>query len=248
MREPLVVSLPLDAIDRDAAQPRTQIDPGDLDSLTESVRRCGVLQPIRVRRSDERWVLIDGERRWCAAKAAGLESIPVVVEDGNVNEAAILTQQLAANLARRDLDPIEKAIAIRRTMDLGDQSMAEVARAVGISESSASKHLALLTLSPDEQQRVREGTLGLVAAYRLARKKEAVPMPSRHRPATSERRKPKVRRPRRLRIERGIALVLAHGHHTPGSLADALAPFLSRLRSAQFQDATLADFLRGQSS
>lgn len=244
MTTPLLACLATSDVQPDPNQPRRRFDDEAQRALVESIRHCGVLQSVRVRRTSDRWVIIDGERRWRAAMELGLETIPVVVEEREVDDAGVLAQQLAANLARSDLDPIEKADAIRRAMELGDHTMADMARAVGISEASASKHLALLRLPESEQQRVRDGSLGFVAAYRLARRGDQASKPAFRRPAAILRRNPTVRRPLRLRIDRGVALVLGRGTHTPGSLADVLATLVARLRSPQFQDATLEDFLK----
>ena len=111
--------IPVDRIARDPAQPREVFAEVELAELTESIRARGILQPIRVRWDEgmRTYVIIAGERRFRAAQAAGLRDVPTVVQDGPMSDSDILLDQLAENLIRLDLEPIEQARAFKRLMD-----------------------------------------------------------------------------------------------------------------------------------
>lgn len=108
--------LPVDQIRPDPDQPRKTFRADALAELAESIRQVGVLQPIRVRPEGEGWVVIMGERRWRAAKAAGLSTIPCVIttETANIREA-----QLIENMAREPMEPLEEAAALKELLDRG---------------------------------------------------------------------------------------------------------------------------------
>jgi ParB/RepB/Spo0J family partition protein len=233
----------------DPDQPRRRFDDEAQRALVESIRRCGVLQPVRVRRASSGWIIIDGERRWRAATELGLASLPVVVEDRDVDEAGVVLQQLSANLARADLNPVDKAEALRRVITLTGQPTSAVASAVGISPANASKLLAILMLPESELRRVREGTLGFAAAYRMARR-TTVRSPRKPRDgasASDASAAPRpTRMPLRIRVGPGITVLLGRSVRSPGPVADALAALASRLRSLPARDGTIADFVRTQ--
>ena len=118
-----------------------------LASLTASVAELGVLQPILVREvGDERYELIAGERRWRAAKRAGLPSIPVVVR--TVDEVLSLEQALFENLHREDLNPLEEAAAYQQLMEDFELTQEAVAQKVGKSRSAVANTLRLFQLTP----------------------------------------------------------------------------------------------------
>jgi len=215
----------VDKIHPDPNQPRKQFDQAAHDLLVESVRHHGVLAPLRIRMVCGRAEIIDGERRWRAAKAAGLELVPVIIEERELSEGEILLQSLTANLARADLNPMEKAEALRASQTQTGRPMAEVSRMAGISESHAAKLLALLRLSEADQQRVRDGVLSLSSAYALAVRK-----PRNHRPKPRAR----VHRPAgtRFRLAPGAVMVLRAGASPLDRLADVLSEFVMRLRGA----------------
>ena len=146
-------------------QPRAYFDEEALASLTASVAELGVLQPILVREvGDERFELIAGERRWRAAKRAGLPSIPVVVRE--VDEVLSLEQALVENLHREDLNPLEEAAAYQQLMEDFELTQEAVAQKVGKSRSAVANTLRLFQLPPDDpaagrrepaQRRPRQG-------------------------------------------------------------------------------------------
>jgi ParB family chromosome partitioning protein len=139
-------------------QPRAYFDEEALASLTASVAELGVLQPILVREvGDERYELIAGERRWRAAKRAGLPSIPVVVR--TVDEVLSLEQALVENLHRADLNPLEEAAAYQQLIEDFELTQEAVAQKVGKSRSSVANTLRLFQLPPAIQRLVAENQL-----------------------------------------------------------------------------------------
>ncbi|MCU1455401.1 MAG: parB [Acidimicrobiales bacterium] len=150
--------LPTSQIEPNPNQPRGHFDEESLVSLTESVRELGVLQPVLVRPvGPERYELIAGERRWRAAKRAGLPSIPAVVR--TIDEVHSLEQALVENLHREDLNPLEEAAAYQGLIEDFGLTHDDVARRVGKSRSAVSNTLRLFALPPGIQKLVAEGQL-----------------------------------------------------------------------------------------
>jgi ParB family chromosome partitioning protein len=150
--------VPVGSIQPNPHQPRSYFDEEALASLTASVAELGVLQPILVRElPDDRFELIAGERRWRAAKRAGLPSIPVVVR--TVDEVLSLEQALVENLHREDLNPLEEAAAYQQLMEDFDLTQEQVAQKVGKSRSSVANTLRLFQLPPSIQRLVAENQL-----------------------------------------------------------------------------------------
>lgn len=139
-------------------QPRTVMDEDALGELTESVRTHGVLEPIIVRPDGAGYELVVGERRWRAARGAGLDSIPAVVRELTDEETAVIA--LVENLQREDLNPIEEARAFKRLLDL-DLTQEEVAVQVGKSRSAVANSLRLLTLDEETQGLIAGGELSV---------------------------------------------------------------------------------------
>jgi ParB family chromosome partitioning protein len=140
-------------------QPRVEIDGGKLEALVDSIRTHGVIQPLVVRRSptDERYVLIAGERRWRAARIAGLRAVPVVVKDAAPQ--AMLELALVENVVRADLLPLEEAAAYRQLIDEFGLTQAAVAARVGRSRVSVTNTLRLLTAPEGVQAALIEGRI-----------------------------------------------------------------------------------------
>jgi ParB family chromosome partitioning protein len=150
--------VPVGSISPNPHQPRAYFDEEALASLTASVAELGVLQPVLVREvGDERFELIAGERRWRAAKRAGLQSIPVVVRE--VDEVLSLEQALVENLHREDLNPLEEAAAYQQLMEDFELTQEAVAQKVGKSRSSVANTLRLFQLPPSIQRLVAENQL-----------------------------------------------------------------------------------------
>ena len=139
-------------------QPREHFDEESLVSLTASITELGVLQPILVRAiGQDRYELIAGERRWRAAKRAGLQAIPAVIR--RVEDQGSLEQAVVENLHRQDLNPLEEAAAYQQLIEEFHLSHDEVARRVGKSRSAVSNTLRLLQLPSGIQKQVAEGQL-----------------------------------------------------------------------------------------
>jgi ParB family chromosome partitioning protein len=150
--------VPVGSITPNPHQPRSYFDEEALASLTASISELGVLQPILVRElADDRFELIAGERRWRAAKRAGLPSVPVVVRA--VDEVLSLEQALVENLHREDLNPLEEAAAYQQLMEDFDLTQEMVAQKVGKSRSSVANTLRLFQLPPSIQRLVAENQI-----------------------------------------------------------------------------------------
>jgi ParB family chromosome partitioning protein len=161
-------------IDPNPDQPRRAFEPEALAALAESIRVHGVLQPVVVRRAGDRYELVVGERRWRASKQAGLASIPAVVLE--IDPRDRLEVALVENVQRRDLNPIELAVAFRALADTG-ATQEEIGQRVGMDRSSIANHLRLLELSREIQTDVEEGRVTIGHAKALL----AVTSPERRR-------------------------------------------------------------------
>jgi ParB family chromosome partitioning protein len=134
-------------------QPRTQMDPGAIAELAESIKAQGVIQPILARPlGDGHFEIIAGERRWRAAELAGLDSIPVLVRE--VRDDLALAMALIENIQREDLNPIEEAAGIQRLIDEFGMTHEAAADAVGRSRSGVTNLLRLLSLAKPVQDLV----------------------------------------------------------------------------------------------
>ena len=150
--------LPIAEIVANTFQPRDHFDEEALVSLSASIRSVGVLQPILVREIGENsYELIAGERRWRAAKRAGLQSIPAIVRP--VEDGDSLEQALVENLHREDLSALEEAAAYQRLMEEFSMTQEQVATRVGRSRSAVANTLRLLQLPAGIQRLLREGQL-----------------------------------------------------------------------------------------
>jgi ParB family chromosome partitioning protein len=153
--------IPIDRIVRDEAQPREVFDEVELAELSASIGARGVLQPIRVRWDEGQgmYVVIAGERRLRAARMAGRADVPCVVQDGPISEAELLLDQLAENIIRLDLRPIEQARAFKRLMDANGWSARRLAEELHVDHDKVSRAVRLLGLPEDLQERVAAGDI-----------------------------------------------------------------------------------------
>jgi len=147
----------LDLIVPGPMQPRTRFDEASLESLAESIRAHGIVQPLLVRRRGEGFELIAGERRWRAAKLAGLARVPVVVKE--VPDESLLEIALIENIQRENLNPIEEALAYKKLIETVGLTQEALASRVGRDRSYITNYLRLLRLPDDVQQLVIEGRL-----------------------------------------------------------------------------------------
>ena len=138
-------------------QPRTHFDEGSLEVLADSIRSHGIVQPLLVRRQGERYELVAGERRWRAARLAGLSKVPVVIKD--VPDQDLLEIALIENIQRENLNPIEEAQAYKRLIENVGLTQEALAARVGRDRSYITNYLRLLKLPEDLQQLVVEGRL-----------------------------------------------------------------------------------------
>lgn len=157
--------LPISAVRPNPHQPRKSFAPEVLAELQESIRVHGVLQPVVVRSAAGGFEIIAGERRWRAAQALGLKTIPAVVRD-NVSDQSMLELALVENLQRADLDPLEKGRGFRHLLDQG-LTQEQVADRVGLGRATVANLLRLLELSPAVQKVVTEGLITMGHARAL---------------------------------------------------------------------------------
>jgi ParB family transcriptional regulator, chromosome partitioning protein len=153
-----LVQIPLGSIRPNARQPRRRVDPEGIAGLADSVRAQGVVQPVVVRPAgDGGYELIAGERRWRAARAAGLATVPALVRETDDRDSLLLA--LVENVAREDLSPVEEARAYAVLQDEFDLSLGEIAERVGRSKPAVSNRLRLLALPDDVLALVERGTI-----------------------------------------------------------------------------------------
>lgn len=152
-----VLDLAITEIAPNPLQPRTDIDEDQIAELADSIRKVGVLQPIIVRPEGAGYQIIAGERRWRAARAAGLERVPVRVMATSATEALALA--LIENLQREDLNPIEEARGYRRLIVEYEMTQSELADRVSKSRSAVTNTLRLLDLPEDIQEMLYRGQL-----------------------------------------------------------------------------------------
>ncbi len=154
-----LVEIPVDRIEPNPNQPRHRFVAADLDELAASVRQHGVLQPLLVSESGPgRYRLVAGERRWRAARQAGLATVPAVVRE-RLDEERHLELALVENLQRRDLTPLEEAGAFEQLRVQLGLSQAEIAERVGIDRSTVANALRLLKLPAAIRELVEDGRL-----------------------------------------------------------------------------------------
>lgn len=147
-------------------QPRSQMDEASLNELASSIKAQGIMQPILVRETAENeYEIIAGERRWRAAKLAGLEQVPVLVR--KVPDNTALAMALIENIQREDLNPLEEAIGIQRLIDEFQMTHQAAADAVGRSRSAASNLLRLLKLPQAIQDMLMQGAIDMGHARAL---------------------------------------------------------------------------------
>ena len=161
-----VLELPIGQIDPNREQPRKKFDHDALEQLSQSIAASGVLQPILVFPREGRYQIIAGERRWRAARIAGLKTIPAIVRDWDKMKQ--MEASLVENIQREDLNAIEEAAAIRNLMDECGLTQEAVATRLGRSRPAVANLLRLLSLSKEIQEAVIAGELSAGHARVLA--------------------------------------------------------------------------------
>ena len=170
IQNPMV--LPINALQAGKFQPRTLIDDGAIAELSESIRSQGVIQPLIVRSlANGQYEIIAGERRWRAAKKAGLEVVPVVLKEAD--DQSVMAMALIENIQREDLNAIDEALGIRRLTDEFKMTHESVAKILGKSRSAVTNLLRLLSLPSMVQQLLREKKLEMGHARSLLAAQES---------------------------------------------------------------------------
>jgi ParB family chromosome partitioning protein len=157
--EPGIRALPLTSLEPNRVQPRANFDETGLEGLAASIRAQGVVQPIVVTPgTGEKFIIVAGERRWRAARKAGLEEVPVVVREIE-GDRELLEMALVENLQRTDLNPVEEGEAYRALHNTFGLSQEEIGQRVGKSRSTITNAVRLLRLPAEVQDMLRDGRL-----------------------------------------------------------------------------------------
>lgn len=151
--------LPVDKLEPNPQQPRLDFKADELESLADSIRQKGVIQPLIVRRKPGRdaYEIVAGERRWRAAQLAQLHEVPVVIRD--LNDTEVLEVAIIENIQRADLNAIEEALGFRQLMTRFGHTQEKLAEALSKSRSHVANLMRLLSLPTDVQDLVREGSI-----------------------------------------------------------------------------------------
>ena len=151
-------TLKITEVEPNRDQPRKNFKQESLEELAESIKTYGVIQPIVVSKQDGYYGIVAGERRWRAAKLAGLEEIPAIIRE-NDDEQTNKEIALIENIQREDLNPFEKALGIRHLMEKYGMTQEQVSKKLGKSRSSISNTVRILYLAPDVLELVKQGKL-----------------------------------------------------------------------------------------
>lgn len=161
-----VSTMEINTIRPNPYQPRTEFDTKDIESLAESLKKDGLLQPVVVRPAGAGFFqLVAGERRWRAAKLAGLARVPVVIRE--VEDKKMLELALVENIQRRDLNPMEKARAFRQLMTLNGWTQEQLADQLGMGRPTVANFIRLLDLPLEVQEAVSRNTITMGHARAL---------------------------------------------------------------------------------
>lgn len=173
------VNLPISQVEPGLNQPRKHFDEEALADLAESIRQHGMLQPLTVRRlASGYYQIIAGERRWRAARQAGLEEVPAIIIEAD--DRKVMELGLIENLQREDLNPMDEAAGFQALMDGYRLTQEEAAKRVGKSRSAVANALRLLSLSPAVRKLVEEGKLSAGHARAL------LPLPEKQQEAAAK--------------------------------------------------------------
>jgi ParB family chromosome partitioning protein len=151
--------IPVSEIHPNPLQPRTNFEPVRLEELAQSIRVNGIIQPLVVRKAGDGYELVAGERRWRAAKIAGMQTVPAIIQD--FSQERLLELALIENIQREDLNPIEAAHAFDRLAREMGLSHEEIGRRTGKDRSTIANSIRLLKLPPEVQQFVVDGQLAM---------------------------------------------------------------------------------------
>ena len=160
-----IATLPLQKVEPNRSQPRKKFDSKGLNELADSIREHGVITPILVQKEDDYYQIVAGERRWRAAKIAGLKAIPAIIK--NYEGAEKLAVSLIENIQREDLDVIEEAQAYRQLIDDYALTQEQVAKRVSKSRTAITNAMRLLNLDERVQTMLAEGAIAMGHARAL---------------------------------------------------------------------------------
>lgn len=155
-KEP-VSKVKLSLVEPNREQPRKKFDEEGLAELADSIKQYGIIQPLIVQDKKDYYEIIAGERRWRAAKLAGLKEVPVIIRD--LTEQEVMEISLIENIQREDLNPIEEALAFKRLLEEFNLKQEEVAKRVSKSRTAVTNSMRLLKLTDEVQQMVIDGKL-----------------------------------------------------------------------------------------
>ena len=153
----VIQNLKIIEVEPNKEQPRRSFDEESIEELASSIKEYGVIQPIIVTKQNDYYQIVAGERRWRASKKAGLSEIPAIVREYDKQKNSEIA--LIENIQRQDLNPIEKAMAIRELLDTYDLTQQKLADKLGISRSGLANTVRILNLSPKVIDLVKEGKL-----------------------------------------------------------------------------------------
>lgn len=163
---PVLREIAIDDVTPNPRQPRRTVEDETLEELAASIRQVGLLQPVVVRSAGGGFELVAGERRWRAARLAGLSRIPAIVRE--TGDDQLLRDALIENLQRVDLNPLEEAGAFRQLVEDFGATHEEIAERVGKSRVAVTNALRLLGLAPEVQSRIASGALSAAHGRALA--------------------------------------------------------------------------------
>jgi len=152
-----VKMVPINEIEPNKEQPRKNFDEEKMEELSQSIKEHGIIQPLIVKKQGNFYVIVAGERRWRAARMAGLDEVPVIIQDYSNDE--VMEISLIENLQRQDLNPIEEAKAFETLINAFSLKQEEVAKRVGKSRSAIANTLRLLQLDESIQELLIEGRI-----------------------------------------------------------------------------------------
>lgn len=155
--ENTIEEININEIDPNIDQPRKNFDDEKLSQLADSIKQHGVIQPIIVRNEDQGYKIVAGERRWRAARIAGLGKVPVLIKNMTTRESVEIA--LIENLQREDLNPIEEAEAYSKLMSEHKMTQDRISKLIGKSRSAIANSLRLLNLSDENKERIIKGAL-----------------------------------------------------------------------------------------
>jgi ParB family chromosome partitioning protein len=147
-------------------QPRTQFDEEALKELSDSIKQLGIIQPITVKKQDEKYIIISGERRWRASQLAGLTTLPAYIRE--VDDENLHAMALVENIQRQDLNAIEIALGMQRLIDECNLTQEAMAEKVGKKRSTVSNYMRLFSLPSEVQLALKEGLITMGHAKAIA--------------------------------------------------------------------------------